>query len=155
MFNYPNLLQLIIFLDFFIYFYYSGIYNMKSPKKIRKFNTGAVRDVSLDKENYIEGISWLALQRFARYMDSKAVKYGTGNWQKGIPSKSYIESLLRHVQKFISEWQYGICVEKDDHLSAIAFNLFGLMHELELYKHKKGRIEVSEEYNKIYKIKTK
>ena len=119
-------------------------------KEIRKFNSGAVRDLERNKENYLEGISWIALQRYARYMDEKALKYGRGNWQKGIPPESYMRSLLRHIQKFIAEWNYGICEEKDDHLSAITFNVFGLMHELELYKHGKGRSDISKEYKKIY-----
>ncbi len=119
-------------------------------KKVTSFNTGAIRDIQDGKEDYLEGISWLALKRYAQYMDNKAKKYGRGNWQKGIPPESYLMSMLRHIQKFISEWNYGICEEKDDHLSAITFNVFGLMHELELYKHKKGRFDISQSYKQLY-----
>ncbi len=119
-------------------------------KNITSFETGAIRDQQGDKEDYLEGVSWLALQRYARYMSSKAKKYGRGNWQKGIPADSYITSFLRHTQKFIAEWNYGICEEKDDHLAAITFNIFGLMHELELHKHGKGRCEISPNYKQLY-----
>ena len=118
--------------------------------KITSFNTGAIRDNQDNKEDYLEGISWLALKRYSEYMTKKAKKYGRGNWQKGIPPDNYITSMLRHIQKFIAEWNYGICTEKDDHLSAICFNLFGLMHELELYRYKKGRFNVSHNYKRLY-----
>ena len=119
-------------------------------EEIRHFATGAVRDSDKGKEDYVEGISWLALQRYARYMDSKSQRYGRGNWIRGLTSECLISSMLRHVQKFMAEWQYGISEERDDHLSAIAFNLFTLMHELELHKHNKGRCNISEEYKKLY-----
>lgn len=118
----------------------------------RQFDTGAIRDSELGKEDFTEGVSWLALKRFAKYMDSKAVRYGRGNWRKGIPSESYVKSLARHLQKFLVEWEDGICEEKDDHLSAMVFNLFGLMHEIELYKHGKGRMEINKNYTDIYPL---
>lgn len=119
-------------------------------KKITKFKTGAIRDTSEDKENLLEGISWLALKRFAKYMDTKSIRYGRGNWKKGIPPEEYLKSMLRHVQKFVSEWEYGVCEEYDDHLGAIFFNLQGLMHEIELIKLGIDRFEISKEYKKIY-----
>lgn len=120
---------------------------------MRKFVTGAVRDDDNEKEDYIESISWLSLKRYCKYMSSKAKRYGKGNWKKGIPPQDYLESMLRHVQKFVAEWEYGVCEEKDDHLSAIIFNCQGLMHELEMIKNKKGRFEISKEYQKIYENK--
>lgn len=118
---------------------------------MRKFKSGAVRDSEIGKENLIEGISWLALKRFAKYMDKNALKYGRGNWKKGIPIDVYITSMARHFQKFLSEWEYGVCVEESDHLSGIFFNLQGIMHELELINLGKGRFDVSDEYKKIHK----
>lgn len=128
----------------------NGINTEVEKEEIRRFATGAVRDSDKGKEDYVEGISWLALQRYARYMDSKSLRYGRGNWIRGLTSECLIASMLRHVQKFMAEWQYGICDEKDDHLSAVAFNLLTLMHELELHKHGKGRCNISEEYKKLY-----
>lgn len=122
----------------------------KKKDKIRSFSTGAVRGTNINKEDYIECVSWLAMKRYAEYMTRKAAVYGRGNWRRGIPIESYMESFMRHAQKFIVEWQHGICEEKDDHLSAIIFNIFGIMHELELYKYKKSKINISKSYKNLY-----
>lgn len=123
---------------------------VENPKEKRKFETGAVRDNDIEKADLIESVSYLALHRFAKYMTGKSTRYGKGNWKKGIPPQAYLESMARHFQKFVSEWEYGVSEEHDDHLSAMAFNLFGLMHELELIKMGKGRFEISEEYKQLY-----
>jgi hypothetical protein len=97
---------------------------------MRKFETGAVRDDDTGKESYVETISWTALKRYAQYMTGKKAKYGEGNFKKGIPVSSYEDSLVRHVQKYIANKHEGGTVEKDeDHLAAIVFNCFGIMHE--------------------------
>lgn len=104
-------------------------------KHITQFKTGAVRDSQDGKEDYIEGISWLALKRFAHYMDSKASKYGRGNWIKGIDISSYEKSLLRHIQKYIANKYYNAKLEpEEDHLSAALFNLQGIIHEEEMHR---------------------
>lgn len=98
--------------------------------KITKFKTGAIRDTQTDKEDYIETISWRAFKRYAKYMTGKKSKYGSGNFKKGIPIESYEASLVRHVQKYLENKYEGGAVEKEeDHLSAIVFNCFGIMHE--------------------------
>jgi hypothetical protein len=83
-------------------------------------------------------------------MTEKKAKYGSGNWSKGIDPEAYVRSALRHVRKFLCEWNYGICEEKDDHLAAILFNILGLMHEIELSKMGQGRFEISKPYKEIY-----
>ncbi len=101
----------------------------KSVSK-RQFSTGAVRDSEDDKEDYIETISWTAFKRYAKYMTSKKSRYGGGNFKKGIPIESYEKSLARHVQKYFENKYEGGTVEVDyDHLAAIVFNVFGIMHE--------------------------
>lgn len=98
--------------------------------KITKFKTGAIRDSQGGKENYIETISWGAFKRYAQYMTGKRTKYGSGNFKKGIPIESYEESLARHVQKyFVNKYEEGIVEKDEDHLSAMVFNIFGIMHE--------------------------
>ena len=37
----------------------------------------------------------------AKHFEAGAVKYGEGNWQKGIPVKRYIDSAVRHHLKYI------------------------------------------------------
>lgn len=105
---------------------------------MRNFTTGAVRDDDTTKEDYIETISWRAMKRYAQYMTGKKKKYGAGNFKKGIPIESYEQSLLRHVQKYLENKYEGGTVElEEDHLSAILFNVFGIMHEEQgKYKHR-------------------
>ena len=98
--------------------------------KITKFASGAIRDTQTDKEDYIETISWRAFKRYAKYMTGKKSKYGAGNFKKGIPIESYEQSLVRHVQKYLENKYEGGKVEtQEDHLSAMLFNIFGIMHE--------------------------
>lgn len=103
--------------------------------KITKFKTGAIRDTQDGKEDYIETFSWTGLKRYAQYMTGKKAKYGAGNFKKGIPIENYEQSLLRHVQKYLANKYEGGTVEKEeDHLSAILFNVFGIIHEEERAK---------------------
>ena len=98
--------------------------------KVTKFETGAIRDTQEGKEDYIETISWTAFKRYAQYMTGKKSKYGAGNFKKGIPIENYEQSMMRHVQKYLeNKYEGGIIETEDDHLSAIVFNVFGIMHE--------------------------
>jgi hypothetical protein len=99
---------------------------------MREFETGAVRDSEDGKEDYIETISWTAFRRYAEYMTGKKSKYGAGNFKKGIPIESYEKSLVRHVQKYLAnKYENGDFEKEEDHLSAILFNVFGIIHEEE------------------------
>ena len=99
---------------------------------MRKFDTGAVRDSDDDKEDYIETISWTAFKRYAKYMTGKKKRYGQGNFKKGIPIEAYEQSLIRHVQKYLeNKHEEGQVETEEDHLSAMVFNIFGIMHEEE------------------------
>lgn len=98
--------------------------------KKRLFKTGAMRDVDTSKEDYIETISWTALKRHAQYMTGKKKKYGQGNFKKGIPIESYEQSLVRHLQKYLAnKYEKGTEEVSEDHLAAMVFNIFGIMHE--------------------------
>jgi hypothetical protein len=100
--------------------------------KHRTFKSGAIRDSEEGKEDYIETISWTAFKRYAQYMTEKKSKYGAGNFKKGIDIESYERSLVRHLQKYLANKYEGGEVEKDqDHLSAMLFNIFGIIHEEE------------------------
>ncbi len=102
----------------------------QKKNKVRTFASGAIRDVDDQKEDYIETISWRAFRRYAKYMTGKKSKYGAGNFKKGIPIESYEQSLVRHLDKYIENKHEGANLEKDcDHLSAMVFNIFGIMHE--------------------------
>lgn len=106
--------------------------NIIYEQEIRKFDSGAVRDSDKNKESYVETISWVAFRRYSQYMTGKKNKYGAGNFKKGIPIESYEESLVRHLVKYLSNKYENEDLEKnEDHLSAIIFNTFGIMHEEE------------------------
>ena len=101
-------------------------------KKVTTFDSGAIRDTQEGKEDYTETISWRAFKRYAKYMTKMASKYGSGNFKKGIPIDNYEKSMLRHVQKYMENKYEGGTVETEqDHLAAIVFNVFGIMHEEE------------------------
>lgn len=109
--------------------------NNTKVRKVTTFATGAVRDVSSSKEDYVETISYLAIKRYAEYMTAKQSTYGRGNWRKGIPVESYEKSLMRHLQKYFANKYDNAGLEpNEDHLAAAMFNLQGLLHEEEKNK---------------------
>lgn len=85
------------------------------------FPTGSVRDTQDGKPRYdlvgIEGYTRLAL-----LMARGAEKYGENNWRLGQKSTRYFASALRHLM----QWAMGD--NSEDHLAAVAFNVFGIMH---------------------------
>lgn len=98
--------------------------------KITTFQTGAIRDTQTGKTDFTETISWTAFGRYAKYMTGKKARYGSGNFKKGIPIDSYEKSLLRHIHKYmVNKYERGDEEKDQDHLSAIVFNVFGIMHE--------------------------
>lgn len=108
---------------------------VKNNPDFTYFETGAVRDNSANKEEYVETISWLALRAYAKYMTRKAAVYGRGNWRKGIPVESYENALIRHLQKYLANKYDNAGFETDeDHLSAMVFNIFGIIHDREKAK---------------------
>lgn len=105
------------------------------PSKKTKFNTGAVRDSQEGKIDFVEPLSFTALHRYMGYMTEKKKKYGEGNFKKGIPIESYERSLMRHIDKYFrNKYENGNDEPNEDHLAAIIFNTFGIMHEEEQQK---------------------
>jgi hypothetical protein len=107
---------------------------MENNDTMRSWATGAHRD-SGGKFDFVEYMSTLAMGRYAEHMRKMAVKYGAGNWLKGIPADEFEKSLRRHLWQYDVMKQTGIVIEPGvDHLSSAMFNLMGLMHELEIEK---------------------
>lgn len=101
----------------------------ENKEEIRRFDSGAVRG-SGGKLDFPEYISAHMLYRFSLYMQKNALRYGAGNWRKGIPGGEYWRSLTRHFFMLFLEKSEGVTLEPDtDHLSAMIFNIQGLMHE--------------------------
>ena len=105
----------------------------------RKFDTGATRDDETGKYDYEGAIDPAVLHAFAGYMhEHRYMPDGTirsaDNWQKGIPSESYMSSLVRHVMDLWRLHRYGIAVRPETNetvditeaLGGIFFNVQGL-----------------------------
>lgn len=89
-------------------------------KSSRVFDSGAQRDDNSNKP-FIHLISGYFRQRFGYLLTKGAVKYGEGNFLKGIPTEVYLESLDRH----LAAYKEGD--RSEDHLAAIAFGVQGCM----------------------------
>jgi len=87
-------------------------------------------------------ISPFAMTRLAKWYEQGAGKYGARNWEKGLPYSNCTNSMYRH----LLAWQKGD--RSEDHLAAIAWNAFAIMHYQEL--------DMGCEYDDMprYKIKT-
>lgn len=121
-----------------------------SKEFLTHFPSGAIRDSQEGKPDFIESISWTAMNRFAKYMTSKKSRYGTGNFKKGIETWSYEQSALRHIDKYIrNKYENGDDEIDQDHLSAIVFNILGIMHNEEQDKLKNIKTNNNEHDQKI------
>ncbi len=98
--------------------------------EVTTFASGAIRDKQEGKEDYVETLSWTALKKYAQYMTGKKVRYGAGNFKKGIPIENYEQSLVRHLQTYFeNKYEEGTKEVGDHHLCGVIFNAFGILHE--------------------------
>ena len=109
---------------------------------IRKFESGASRDLDDDKPDYEACLSPLVLEAFAEYMKSCTVmadgsRRPGDNWKKGIPLSAYMKSLMRHI---VDMWKIHQGIEVHDRktgqilsmktvICAVLFNSMGYLHE--------------------------
>lgn len=61
----------------------------------------------------------------SKHFEDGAKKYGEYNWQKGIPTQSYIDSAIRHLLKYIAGW------DDEPHDRAFAWNIICLIWTLD------------------------
>ena len=94
-----------------------------SGKRI-KYKTGALRDIEDGKVRY-DLLPVECLKRVAQHYTNGAKKYSAHNWKKGIPTERFFSSALRHLI------QYRLGKKDEDHLSAIVFNIFGIIYNEE------------------------
>jgi hypothetical protein len=85
------------------------------------FTTGSHRDIRYGKGRY-DLLSPFVMERDAKHMENGAVKYGDRNWEKGQPLSRYLDSAMRHIQKYLMGHR------DEDHLAAARWNLGALMH---------------------------
>ena len=108
-------------------------------QQIRTFETGATRDTDEGKLDWEGFINPAAMGFFVRYMhkhrhQADGTLRDADNWQKGMPRKQYMKSLVRHVWDLWTVWRTEPERELTiiDLLCAIMFNVQGLL--LEIYK---------------------
>lgn len=93
--------------------------------KERTFSSGAKRDSNKYKP-YVHNLKGYTRLRFGYHMNAGAQNYGDSNWEKGMPSESYLESMDRHMAKYLYNLQNNL-PQEEDHLSAIIFGAQGCM----------------------------
>jgi hypothetical protein len=105
---------------------------------VRKFDTGATRDVDTDKLDPEGFIHPLVTLRYSRYMHAnRKQKDGSlrasDNWQQGIPREAYVKSGDRHWLD-VKLHQRGCGEEAREDLEtalcAMLFNVQGLLYEV-------------------------
>lgn len=102
---------------------------------IRKFDTGATRDLDTAKYDYEGFLSPLVIERYGQYMHKHRHQRDgqirdSDNWQKGIPKNVYIKSGFRHFMDWWKEHRGHLTAEGlEDALCALLFNISGYLHE--------------------------
>lgn len=117
---------------------------------VRRFDTGATRDLDESKLDFEGFLSPLVLKRFAEYMhDNRKLRDGSlrdsDNWQAGIPQAAYMKSGFRHFFDWWSEHR-GIKTDEGIELAlcGLLFNAQGYLHE-----HLKARESVQTEHHAV------
>ena len=109
---------------------------MEKKRVGRTFNTGAYRDNNEDKIDPEGFYNPLVVLAFCKYMQKHRLQSNgelreSDNWQKGIPKKSYAESLWRH---FLDWWLEHRGYESRDGiieaLCGLIFNAQGYLFEI-------------------------
>ena len=106
---------------------------------MRTAATGATRDKAEGKPDYEGYLSPLVIRRYGQYMlehqtQADGKLRSSDNWQKGMPTKWYMSSLLRHI---IDVWTIyrgykvvdsaGNHVDYEGALCAVLFNVSGML----------------------------
>ena len=112
---------------------------VKDSGKRQEFNTGSVRDTREGKGRY-DLISMVALERLARHYENGSRKYGDRNWEKGQPLGRYLDSAMRHLVKYMQGSR------DEDHLIAVAWNIFAFVHTEQLIKEGKLSKELDDNH---------
>lgn len=96
-------------------------YELQDSGERQTFPTGAQRDSETGKGRF-DLLSPYTRQRDAILMEKGAAKYDARNWEKGMPFSRFLDSALRHLNKY----QLGLTDE--DHLAAARWNIGCIMH---------------------------
>lgn len=85
------------------------------------YPTGAQRDNGGNKGR-MDLIATQGLLRLSKLYEAGAKKYSDNNWQKGMNISRYCDGAMRHLVKYMAG------CDDEDHLSAVAWNVFCIMH---------------------------
>jgi hypothetical protein len=88
---------------------------IKDSGNRREFDSGAVRDMQEGKGR-MDLLPACAIIRLSKHFENGAKKYEERNWEKGIPTHSFIDSAIRHLMKYLDG------ATDEDHLCAAAWN---------------------------------
>lgn len=96
---------------------------MKLPKtgEQKVWESGAGKEDSQGRGRY-DLVSTYGLRRLAKRYEDGAQKYAERNWEQGIPYMKLVDSMKRHLDQWIEH------EDSEDHLAAVAFWAFALMH---------------------------
>jgi len=108
----------------------------------RVFDTGSQRDDDTNKPLPSHLDAYVRM-RYGYLLRQGANHYEKGNWRKGQPTETALESLHRHLAKFEINLYNGV-EQDEDHLSAIIFNVMLIMKNEE-----KEGILVDKYYKKV------
>ena len=109
--------------------------------ELRTFDSGATRDTTQGKLDYVKALSPIVLRRYVQYLDKHRLQSDGSyrdfdNWKKGIPQETYHSSGGRHffdawllTEGYTTEDNHGP-VELQDALCAQLFNIMGRLHEV-------------------------
>lgn len=109
----------------------------------QEWETGAHRDMSLDKGRF-DLLPFNALQEVAIVYERGGRKYEDRNWEKGIPTWTFLSAAARHLHKAIN----GIADEP--HLPMAAWNLLCAI-QTEVWV-RQGRLPEELEYDKFLRL---
>ena len=85
------------------------------------FATGSRRDTRTGKGRY-DLLSPVFIARLAKHFENGAAKYGDRNWERGQPLSRYMDSAMRHMNKYLMGHR------DEDHLAAARWNIAAIMH---------------------------
>lgn len=94
-------------------------YKIQDSGERTEYESGAVRDLKEGKGR-MDLVPWNVVIRLSKHYEKGAKKYEERNWEKGIPSHSFLDSAFRHLAKYAEGY------DDEDHLISAIWNLFGI-----------------------------
>ena len=74
---------------------------LKDSGARQEFSTGAVRDITGGKGR-MDLLPMRALMEVSKLYEAGCEKYGDRNWERGINTHCYVDSMSRHMAKFMT-----------------------------------------------------